>query len=433
MKSKHLALIFLLSIHSAALFAQQKEPPNALKSLFDSFQYLQTIRLADQILEKDSGRADVLLIKGQALAASCRGREAIQVLGKALQYDSTNIHILGALVDNYRQAGEMDLAIRACRKMIRLDPENHFFRLQLSNLYLIAEEFRLALNSFLLLYREDTTDFYVVKQIANCSNELGIPDSAILFYQKAVALNPTDAGVTGKLTNLYIRLNDFTTPLVLTTMFLQTDSLSKGILRLNGYCYYLLKDYPSAILRFRKGLALGDQTKFTWKYLGLSYYKQNNYDSAAPCFREAFTKDTTDAEICFYYGVSAYRSGLIERGLTYLNKTIGLLLPSDQFLYTLYTEQAAAYSAYGEPDTALVILQKARKLLPAFNKLNFKIAYQYDYYLRNPWEALGYYKEFLSRNKENGEEMSDVPLQMSYAEYARNRVGEINRAKRSRK
>ncbi len=429
MRLRFLLLVFLSGLGTTALFAQQKEPSVLLKSLLESYKYSEAIRLADQLLEKDSARTDILLLKARALMANCRTQDAIRVMEKAMQYDSVDIQVLGELSDYYRQAGELDKAIKICRRMIALGPDNSFFRLQLANLLMIGENYRQALVTFLPLYAADTTDFYVVKQVAACYSELGLADSAILFCLKAITLNPGDAGMVGRLSKLYIKIDEINAALILTTLYLQSDSVNRSILRQNGYCYYLLKEFPTAIGQFRKSLALGDKTKFTYKYLGLSFYKQNAYDSAAPYFREAFAIDTTDAEIAFYYGVSAYRYGLMEQGIALLERTVKILMPSDQFLYTLLTEQASAYSGYGEPDTAITILLKAHELLPGNNILNFKIAYHYDYYLRDPWTALGYYREFLKMSKGNGEESSDIPLQMSYTEYARNRIAEISRAK----
>ena len=430
MRLRITALLFITAVRTAALFAQQKEPPALLQSLIQSYRYPEAIRLSDQLLVEDSARPDILLLKARALTGIFRVREAIGVLETAIRYDSLNLILLGELSDACLQAGETDQSIAACRRMVQISPQNSFFLLKLANLMMIKEDYRQALEIYLSIYRNDTTDFYVTRQAAFCFQEAGLPDSAILFCLKAITLKPHDAGVVGRLTNLYLKKEEVNAALVLTTLYLSYDSLNKPILRQNGYCYYLLKEYPTAIDRFRKAFALGDRTRFIWKYMGLSFYKQERYDSAAPFFREAYALDTTDAEITFYYGVSAYRSGLLEEGISLLERTVRLLMPSDQFLYTLLTEQAAAYSAYGEPDTALATLLRAKELLPTNIILDFKIAYQYDYYLRDPWTALGYYKSYLEMSRSSGDEKQDLPQHMSYREYAKNRVTEINRAKK---
>jgi len=166
------------------------------------------------------------------------------------------------------------------------------------------------------------------------------------------------------------------------------------------------------------------------KYLGLSYYKQEKYDTAVPFFRRAFYADTTDSEVCFYYGVSAYRSLEVDTGLIYLNRTFRLLMPPGKFLSTLYSELADAYTSKGSADTAIVLLTKALEAYPENNTLRFKIAYQYDFHLRKPYEALPYYREFLKNVVPGQDFVKNLPQQVSYSDYAKNRIREISGKKR---
>jgi tetratricopeptide (TPR) repeat protein len=161
------------------------------------------------------------------------------------------------------------------------------------------------------------------------------------------------------------------------------------------------------------------------KYLGLSFYKQEKYDTAVPFFRKAFFADTTDAEVCFYYGVSAYRSLAVDTGLAYLSRTFRLLMPSAQFLSTLYMELADANTSDGNADTAIVLLQKALEANPKNNTLRFKIAYQYDFHLRRPYDALPYYREFLKNDVPGKKPTENLPQQVAYSDYAKNRIKEI--------
>jgi tetratricopeptide (TPR) repeat protein len=166
------------------------------------------------------------------------------------------------------------------------------------------------------------------------------------------------------------------------------------------------------------------------KYLGLSYYKQEKYDSASPCFRLAFLRDTSDAEVCFYYGVSAYRSLAVDTGLVYLNRTLKLLMPPGKFLSTLYMELADANTSTGHPDTSIVLLQKALEADPENNTLRFKIAYQFDYHLRKPYEGLPWYREFLKNAPQQTESKPLLPQMVSYSDYAKNRIREISGTRR---
>jgi len=424
-----LLLLYLL-FSAIGLLAQKQnngdgELSAKLRQLIDTYQYDQACLVADRLLTHDSLSVEVLILKGRALAANFQVQQAVAVFNKAYLLDSANATTLFELVNGYRQMGDSKQAIAYCRKIVGLQPESVFFTIQLSNLYYGIDEFGRAKDILLPLYQRDSLNPYVLKQLANSYNELQQADSAIAFYVRYLYMVPYDAGITGKLTNLFIRKRNYPAGIYLTEMFLAHDSVNTGILKLNAYCYYLIKDYQTAAQKFSKCVTLGDKSRFTLKYFGLSHYKQEMYDLAEPQFRLAYQADTTDTEVSFYYGVSAYRSALADTGVKYLEKTLKMLMPDSQFLNTLYMELAGAYTANGQTDTALAILKKAYGDYPDNYTLAFKIAYQYDYYLRKPFQALPYYNEFLKKCPESEKEGVDAPQRVSYYGYTVNRVRQI--------
>ncbi|MCX6303984.1 MAG: tetratricopeptide repeat protein [Bacteroidetes bacterium] len=432
MGKPHVTVVLLLLLIPGFSGAQEREPAEQVKSLMESCQFSQAVGLAELFLSRDSTRTDLMLLKGRALAAGYQYREAIGVLLQAQRLDTANIKILNELADVYRQSGDPATAIAICRKVCTLAPGNRYFSLQLASLLYSEENYRQALKVLLPVYMSDSSSFFVAKQLGNCYNELKRSDSAIRFYRRALRIIPFDPYVTGKLVNIFIREDEIAMALYHAQVYLARDSVNIPILKQSGYCNYLLIDFKSAAKQFLECAKLGDSSKFTMKYLGLSYYKQEKYDTALPFFRSAFHLDTTDAEVCFYYGVSAYRSLAVDTGLVYLNSTLRLLMPPGKFLSTLYSELADANTSKGNADTAVFFLQKALEANPQNNNLRFKIAYQYDFHLRMPYDGLPYYREFLKNADPGGQAVANVPQQVSYSDYARKRISEIAGAKKKK-
>ena len=65
---------------------------------------------------------------------------------------------------------------------------------------------------------------------------------------------------------------------------------------------------------------------------------------------------------------------------------------------------------------------------PKNNTLRFKIAYQFDFHLRRPYDALPYYREFLKYEVPGKKTMENLPQQVAYSDYANNRIKEIKGA-----
>jgi tetratricopeptide (TPR) repeat protein len=172
--------------------------------------------------------------------------------------------------------------------------------------------------------------------------------------------------------------------------------------------------------------------RFVYRKLGLSYYKQEIFDSAELFFHQAFALDTTDAETCFYYGVSAARSFLADTGIVYLNRTLGLVMPSEQFLINIYVELAEACNNKKEYKRALEVLEKIQSIYPENERLYFRLAYQWDYYLYDYDKAWEYYTLFVKDTPEIVTENQNG-TEISYEFYARKRIAELNKRKSQQK
>lgn len=412
--------------------AQQIETVGEVKQLMEHFRFDDAIRRTDYFLLADSTNHELLMLKSKALSSLCRYKEANMTLSRMVKTDTAAVPAWFEMINNYRQLGNIEQAVICCKRIIKLQPANRYFKLQLAGLYYNQEDYASALEILEPLWLSDTGNLYLNRQIANCYNELKVADSAILYFSRTLMLDPEDVSSISKLINLYLKKKEFPVALMVAMGYLRTDSLNPAILRLTGYCYYLLKDYENAENYFLKSLEAGDDSRFLLKYLGLCYYKTERYALAEPRFRKAFSMDTTDAEVCFYCGVSAGRSMLLDSGLIMLNKTLKLLLPSDDFLATLYTELASVYNQMDRSDTALSLLFKARDTSPANPALSFKIAYQYDYYLQAPDHALPWYQDYLKEAPEPDVTPDLAPQHIPMTEYAKNRITQISEHKSRR-
>ncbi len=74
-------------------------------------------------------------------------------------------------------------------------------------------------------------------------------------------------------------------------------------------------------------------------------------------------------------------------------------------------------------------MKKALEANPENSTLRFKIAYQYDFYLRKPYIALPLYREFLKNDVPGLKTVENLPQEVSYSDYAKNRIREIDGTK----
>jgi len=417
--------IFVIFIINQRSFSQKINGSENVKELMSEYRYGEALALADSLAGQNSSNTELLYLKARSLYEMKRFQEAINTLNFALKFQSADIKIIMDLITNYKNVGEKDSTIYFGNQLIQLYPENIYFKYQLADLYIQYDNYGAAINILLPVYLADTANFYNIMQVANCYYQLEMLDEANTLYRKAIKLIPFEKNAVSRLANISIKKKKYNEGIIITNQFLEKDSDNTSILKLNAYLYYLSGYYDTAVVKFNKCILLNEKSRFTKKYLALSYYKNQDYFIAEPLFREVYESDTTETEICFYLGVSANRSEDIDTSLVYLNKTLDKLTPPGSYLSLIYSELADANNKLHRNDTALVLFKKALEASPDNHSLLFKIAYQYDFYLKRPFDAYKYYKKYVQNTSRPVSNETDETLSMSYFDYAINRINQL--------
>ena len=421
----HIVLVFFCFSSTSCLFAQASDAEKKIGALMDNYRFAEAIELADNsLVGSDTANSNLLLLKSKALTGLYQYKQSNEVLLKAYMNDTVNIQLVAELSNLCQKKGDSKNAILYCAKACRLSPQNVYFLLQLAGLYFADADYINCIDQLMPLCNHIPANLYALRLTADCYYEMKINDSAEYYYQKILAASPFDTYATQKLANIYIRTTDYVKGLLLTENYLKQDTLLNPVMKLNAWFYHLQKNYKTAVSCFHQCLLAGDRSLFVYRKLGLSYYKQEVFDSAELFFGQAFRMDTTDAETCFYYGVAATRSFLSDTGIVYLNKTLELVMPPEQFLTNIYVELAEAYNNKDREEEALKILQQIHDIYPENKRLVFRLGYQYDYYFHNLEQALEYY-EFFVKDAPEIIPVKETGTETTYEIYALRRIEEI--------
>ncbi len=417
-------LIFCFSGVSS-LFAQASDAEKKIAALMDNYRFSEAIELADNsLVGADTANSHLLLLKSRALTGLYQYKQSYEVLLKAFSNDSVNLQLIVELSNLCQKRGDSRNAILYCAKACRLSPQNIYFLSQLAGLYFGDEDYINCIDLLKSLCNQSPANLYALRLTADSYYEMKRNDTAAYWYQQMLAASPFDTYATQKLANIYIRTAEYDKGLLLTENYLKQDTLLNPVMKLNAWFYHLQKDYKTAVSRFHQCLRAGDSSLFVYRKLGLSYYKQEVFDSAEMFFAQAFIMDTSDAETCFYYGVAATRSFLADTGIVYLNKTLGLMMPPEQFLTNIYVELAEAYNNKDREEDALKILEKIHAIYPENKRLFFRLGYQHDYYFHNVDQSLEYYELFV-KDVPEAIPVKETGTETTYEAYARRRIAEI--------
>ncbi len=368
---------------------------------------------------------ELLELKVTALKGLKRYQEAIGVYEKILESDTSDLNTIIDLANCYQSIGDYKQAQGYFRKGLELRPGNNYLNLQLADVYYQGNDFHNALSAYFQIFSVDSS-FYPTRQIARCFDNIGQSDTAIYYYQKAVDMNPVDFPSAYKLANLYKKKAYYYQGIDVTGSYLKHDSTNIKMLKLNGYIYFLNRDYMKAVNSFNRCIDQNDTSNFTYKYLGYSYFKASDYENATDFLAMAFFKDTTDIQLCYALGVSYNLSEYNDQAVYYLNKTLEMASPSPEFVSQIYQNLANVDKRLEQYQKALENYTKAYTLTPHDPMLLYKLASLHDSDLNNNTQALEYYQAFMDvRQNADASQKNDYAMLAPFYAFAENRIREI--------
>ncbi len=385
--------LLILIFFPVLSFSQNAEQIRELELYVLKGNYDSSIVIANELLKSDSTNWEIYFYLGKSYQSKYKYFDAIKFFEKANALDTSNSIIENSLAASFDFIGKDEDAIsiyydQYLRDTLDLDPI-----VNLANLFRKKKEFGSAIYYYQKANAIDPTNFYYFKQLAYCYDKINVIEGAIFSYQIAIQLNPYDLSMYLQLANILNSQRNFVTAIDVCNNGLIHFSDNTQLLKLKSYAQYLNRDFDSSIAGFNKLLQQGDSTYFNLKYQGLAFFEKKDFNRAIRNLNVAIEYDNKDAESMFYLGSAMGRAGKHEDGMNYLNKSLSLLEPSPIEVSNIFSEIAFIYQEQKEYEVALEHLKAAYKY-DSKPILSFKMAQLYDI-LGNKKLAVNYYDGFL--------------------------------------
>jgi len=207
----------------------------------------------DQGLE-DAERAEVLqqgspelyVLLADLLQAKGRFREAGRYLNHAMKlapHDASAYYVQGMLQakqgDSLASLASMDYAMNNNPRMLRAYVQSIIINRKLQNL----GQALVVNNKAIKRFPQIAELYYERGQIYNV---LARPDTAMIYYQKAITVNPTYREALAQMADVGIKHKYYNKAIVALSQLLKLDPKYPQIHNLLGFCYEKLGNYPKA-------------------------------------------------------------------------------------------------------------------------------------------------------------------------------------------
>lgn len=337
--------------------------------------------------------------RAQCLRKLYRYEDAVEALGRvmALGGGSVMVPVMAEIADCRIQQGNTAEALNIYGLVTMMDPENLYFLVQQTVLFYHCGMFADCIANAGRVMARDSIPA-VISLAGDSYNMLGQPDSALVFYRKALSSNPYNARVVDKASNILLNQKRYGEVIGITGKCLERDS-SINILGIRGLAYYLMGEYGNSVKVFERMRKMGDSSAATCFYLGLNYLEGNNLEKAGQVFKEACKADSTDVESVYYY---AYVMGLtagqdsVTRNL--YEKAIAMMQPDPARMYRYHSGYADWLLRKESYQDAVGHYMKARSYEP--DKITLLPSLGYCHERMKDWSrAAECYSEFLENAK----------------------------------
>lgn len=386
-----------------------------LDEYLNNRQYLQALHYIDS-QEADK---DLLFNKALCYKGLDNYKQAAIILKGLIEEYPDDKKIRLELANCYTVLSNWDNALENYETLLEQDSVNVFYKMQRADILFRKNNFREALSSYQSLTNHDNLT-NMLSRSAQCFEQLNLPDSAIVYYKKAWAVDSTDAFSVARLINLNLKSNlavidikEKSSPIhnavKYSNIYMARDTTNQQINLLNALAYYTMQNYEEAIPRFERCYLRGDSTLVLNRSLGISYYYMGQNENAYLFLKKAYEQDSANINVMYCLGTVCNDLQEYESAVIYFSKILERVVPADLTLYSYYRGHARALEGNKEFQPAVENYIIAEKYAAEKQKiaLFFSIATLYDYDLDQPGEALSYYYKYRESMEQYLQELID--------------------------
>ncbi len=415
-------LLTLFCLVGMSLYAQTADYEQAWK-LYINGQYEDVLTIVPQ----DHADSRCLFLRGKVLENMYRYEEAIATQQQALQINPAYKEAKVALAALYQMAGQSALSVELYKQLAAEEPHMLRWKMNEASALQLIGKCRDALVLYQDVSKVDSANWIVYKNMGDCFFRLDSLANTALCYQKAVDLYPKNKELYIQLIRLYTNLKQPDEAIRTAKEILQSDSMSIDGWKYMGVAYYRKAQSDSALMAFRKTLALGDTSLTVCQYYGMLCYQTFAYKEAEKYLERVRVADPKDMVTMYYLSIVYGYTGKAGGGIALADTINKHIQPYDSMRIRAETQRGYLYRIQNRYDDAAATFINLTKIEPSKSIYYYEVAVSYDMALKKK-QALDWYIRFLNLIDPTWERKiwSEEDLKKStYQNAAMNRVGAL--------
>lgn len=325
-------LIALLS------FDQLMAQPD-ISSMYEEGRYEEVIAQATKSLDQNDTFQALYYLK--ALSESHLGRtgRAIHTAEQGRVVHASDVRLGRLLARLYLEAGNYPKAEIHYSWLVKLDSLDQTSWLKLAEIAYFRQHYSHARNALERVLHMDSLNMDALVLMGDILQKQHAAE-ALPYLERVARHYPENQKAAYTLANWYVQEGRPEKAISVCHKILSSDSTNVRFNKLMGYSMYKSGDHFQAVPYFEKAVALGDESAFCFKFLGISRYLSVDMEGAADALRWASDRDSLDAEIHFFLGASLVHTADKTGAMGHMDRALELLEPDGSVVSRIYAEQA---------------------------------------------------------------------------------------------
>jgi len=309
----------------------------------------------------------------QAKRAQASGDYAAAERGyrKVLAAEPGSIPALTNLGVVLARQGRFTEAVAAYRSVLKIAPQASAALVNMGLAYFRMSDWKNAASSFEKVIRQNPQDRRSRQLLAISLSQSGDYARALTEYE--ALLPSTDVSLLIGLASCYKETGREADSERILASVLESNADSPQVYYLFGLAAYTRQDYPEAVEKLKKSLAMVPTQVEPRFYLGATYFKQNDFPAALREWEEAGKADSNYFPAYFCAGALLVDQGSDKEAQPLLEHAYALK-PQDRAVQLALGKD---YLDQDEPQKALPLLQNASRLDPESQPASFLLARTY--------------------------------------------------------
>ena len=347
---------------------------------------------------------DLALQKARCLRRLYRMNEAVEVLAEVLYLDQYNIELMADLAESHMQAGNTLEAFNLFGILSQMQPDNPYFKICQARILYREKQYEESIAACKVITAQDTIP-EILSMTADAYKNLGMTDSALVYYNNVLAKRPMHVPTLSKKADILLSDKQYIPVIEMSREYLKEDPDNMTMLPIYGLALHLQGSYPLSIEQFEHQWDLGDNSYAVHYYLGLNHYMMDNWSRAAEELGKAYQIDSSDVTLVYQLAhAKSYMpimTGMESRRLNpeserLYSKALEMLQPSPSMMHNIYGSMAMARHNIEQYAEAIKYYELSYKFNP--KNISSSIGYCYER-LKNYKKALEYYERYIKLGK----------------------------------